>query len=320
MTILREIGGYLELDEFIDNEFYSDLVALNTGRNALLYLTKARNIEKLYIPSFLCSSIGEVLNNNDFKFEYYNINLDFKPDFNNRLNKNEYILIVNYYGQLDTNEILKLKRQYKNIIIDNTQAFFQKPVKDTDTIYSCRKFFGVPDGAYLATEHILNENLKIDVSKDRMSHILGRFEGQASDYYSQHQQNDYSFKEEPLKKMSRLTRNILRAINYDKVIEVRNENFKFLNKHLNSLNNLKLKVPHAPFAYPLFIENAIEAKRKLIEKKIYIPTLWPNVLEETDESSVEYQYASKILPLPCDQRYGLDEMQYMVDLIKREVT
>ena len=49
-------SGYLELDEFIDNEYYKDLIRLNTGRNAL-YIIKAKKIKKRYIPYYLCNSI-----------------------------------------------------------------------------------------------------------------------------------------------------------------------------------------------------------------------------------------------------------------------
>lgn len=44
------------------------------------------------------------------------------------------------------------------IILDNTQSFFQKPISGIDTIYSCRKYFGVPDGAYLSTNILLMMN------------------------------------------------------------------------------------------------------------------------------------------------------------------
>ena len=125
------------------------------------------------------------------------------------------------------------KQKYGRIILDNTHAFFQKPLDGVDTIYSCRKFFGVPDGAYLSTDTVLNEELEIDVSKDRMVHILGRFEGNASDYYNDFKENDASFKLEPLKYMSKLTRNILGAIDYEKVKRTRNENYAYLADRLD---------------------------------------------------------------------------------------
>ena len=40
----------------------------------------------------------------------------------------------------------------KNVIIDNVQAYFQRPIEGFDTLYSCRKYFGVPDGAVLYTD------------------------------------------------------------------------------------------------------------------------------------------------------------------------
>ena len=71
-------------------------------------------------------------------------------------------------------------------------------------------------------------------------------------------------------------------------------------------------MPYGPFAYPYYVENGIETRKKLAEKKIYIPTLWPNVLIEKHGDTIEYDYAANILPLPCDQRYGLDDMEYIV--------
>jgi hypothetical protein len=305
---MKEIGGYFELEHFGDYEYHKDLIALNNARNALLYLIKAKSIKKLYIPYYLCNSISDVLKKYKCAFEYYEIDERFNPLFDRNLYDEEYIYIVNYFGQLSDDNILSLKRKFKNIIIDNTHAFFQRPINGIYTIYSCRKFFGVPDGAYLSTDKELSEKLETDISKDRMTHILGRFEGVASDYYNNFKKNDNSFKHEPLKYMSKLTRNILSAINYDNVRNIRNENYAYLESKLKEKNVLKLTVPDGAFAYPFYIENGLEIKQKLLAEKIYIPSLWPNVLNETIVDSIEYRYSANILPLPCDQRYNLKDM------------
>ena len=57
---MKEIGGYFGLEESTRNEYYPKLVALNTGRNALLYVLKARKIEKIYIPYYLCDTVSEI--------------------------------------------------------------------------------------------------------------------------------------------------------------------------------------------------------------------------------------------------------------------
>ncbi len=310
---MKEIGGYFGLDQFIENEYHKDLIALNTGRNALLYLVKAKKIRKLYIPYYLCNSVSDVLKKYEHDFEYYNIDAEFNPIFEKKLCKGEYLYTVNYYGQLTSYKLLSLKYKYKNIILDNTHAFFQKPIDGIDTIYSCRKFFGVPDGAYLSSDYILDEEFEVDISKDRMIHILGRFEGTASDYYSSFKENDKSFKMESLKQMSKLTKNILGAIDYDKVQRTRDKNYAYLESKLSKINKLKLITPEGAFAYPFYVENGVEVRKKLAEKKIYIPTLWPNVLKDNIEGSIEHDYAANILPLPCDQRYGKDDMKYIVE-------
>lgn len=314
---MKEIGGYFQLDQLIDKPYHENLVELNTGRNALLYLVKAKKINKIYLPYFLCNSVSDLLIKQGIKFEYYHIGKNFSPIFEEKLKKDEYLYIVNYYGQITEDVINKFKRAYKNIILDNTQSFFQKPISGVDAIYSCRKYFGVPDGAYLSTNAYLDEILEEDQSSSRMKHILGRFEGQASDYYNDFKKNDEAFKELPIRIMSQLTRNILGAIDYEKVIESRNKNFEYLRNRLADINILDIKLPYGPFAYPYYVKNGIEIRKKLAEKKIYIPILWPNVLKEKLEDSVEYDYAANILPLPCDQRYGIDDMSYLVSNLKK---
>lgn len=307
---MLEIGGYFGLEQFHGREYYQNLIAVNNGRNALLYLLKARNITKLYIPYFLCNSISDMLDRNGYSYAYYHISEDFLPIFDRRLSGDEYIYVVNYYGQISNDTIEKLQQQYGNVIFDNIQAFFQKPAKGIDTVYTCRKFFGVPDGGYVSTTARLSATLPVDISKDRMRHVLGRFEGNASDYYSDFQNNDIVHEELPLRYMSRLTHNLMRAIDYETVMDKRSENYAILDKTLGSRNKLNLTAPVGPYCYPFYCENGLEVKRKLAAQKIYVPTLWPNARQW--EGTLEKDYAENILPLPCDQRYGTEEMKYIV--------
>lgn len=309
---MREIGGYFELDQFINKPYHNNMIELNTGRNALAYLIKAKGIKKVYIPHYLCDSVSGILKMLSVDYEGYSIDKNFNPLFDKELGNDQYLYIVNYYGQISNSAIRSFKEQYGAIIIDNTQSFFQKPVQGIDSIYSLRKYFGVPDGAYLKTDRILEEKLEEEKSSHRMKHILGRFEGEASTYYNDFKENDESFKMSSLKKMSSLSQNILGVIDYGKVLESRNRNFSYLYDRLNSTNILNVKMSEGPFAYPYYAENGIEIRKRLAEEKIYVPTLWPNVFSENDKNSIEYDYAANILPLPCDQRYGKEEMDYLI--------
>ncbi|NFI94755.1 hypothetical protein FC961_10185 [Clostridium botulinum] len=314
---MQEIGGYFGLEQLISNEYYKDLISVNSGRNALLYILKSKKINKLYIPDFLCDSVSDMLKMYGYNFEYYTIDYYFRPIFNKNLSEHEYLYIVNYYGQLTNEIIVKLKQQFKQIILDNTHAFFQKPINGVDTIYSCRKFFGVADGAYVSIDCSIKEELETDISKDRMTHILGRYEGMASEYYSYFHDNDENLKNEKLKYMSKLTHNILGAIDYERVHKIRNENYNYLQNELDKYNKLELITLEGALAYPLYIKNGIKIRKELAKKKIYISTLWPNVLSDTSEDSIAYNYAANILPLPCDQRYSFKDMEYVISILKQ---
>lgn len=124
---------------------------------------------------------------------------------------------------------------------------------------------------------------------------------------------------EPIKIMSKLTQNLLHGINYDLVKKRRTDNFEYLHEKFEKINVLKLRCIEGAFMYPLYIENGFKIRKELQKEKIYIPMLWPNVVESCKESEVEYKLAKNILPLPVDQRYTIEIMKYMEKIIKGKI-
>ncbi len=311
---MKEIGGYFGLEDLVHREFYPDLVAVNSARNALLYILKAQEVRKLYIPDYLCDSVSRLCDREGCPYEHYQVGKGFLPEFDVTLGKGEYLYVVNYFGQISNERAIALKAMHRNVIFDNVQAFFQRPVEGLDTVYSCRKFFGVPDGGYTATSAKLSDPMPMDISMDRMKHVLGRYEGTASAYYIDFCRNDESFYTLELRQMSRLTHNILGAIDYEAIKEKREENFRFLHERLKDRNPLKLSVPVGPYAYPFYCENGMRVKKALAEKRIYVATLWPDAIRF---GGVAKDYSENILPLPCDQRYFAQEMKLIVEELEK---
>ena len=68
--------------------------------------------------------------------------------------------------------------------------------------------------------------------------------------------------------------------------------------------------------YPLLLDNGVEIRKRLQQRKIYIPTLWPNVSDWCEENETEICMAQNILPLPIDQRYGTAEMDCLLEEIQ----
>ena len=312
---MKELGGYIEFEHFHGKMLHEDGIKLNCGRNCLAYLIEARNIRKIALPFFLCDSVKDVCKRYDLDVVFYHIDEQMHPLYEKDCS-DRYVYLVNYYGQLDLNCLNNYKKKYNSLILDNAQAYFSKPVNGIDTLYTCRKFFGVSDGGILFTDSVLDKELQIDVSSERMHFLLGRFEGNASDHYNEYVENNELFETEPIKEMSLLTENLLRSIDYSFIKNRRTENYTYLMGKLSDTNLLTLEGIDGAFAYPLLIKNGDLIRDKLIKKKIYIPKLWPNVNIKEGCSSLEQQLADDILPIPCDQRYTLDEMDYIVNTIK----
>lgn len=311
---MKEIGGYIEFERYHKELLHEEAIALNCGRNCLAYILLARNISRIWLPKFLCESVKNVCDKADVQVREYSINQDFMPILDD--NENDWVYIVNYYGQLSNSVIESLVEKYKDkVILDYAQSYFQMPIKGVDTIYTCRKYFGVTDGAFLYTNLHINLQLPIDESFCRVNFLMGRLERTAQEFYGQYKDNNEMFKNEPIKRMSKLTDNFLRGIDYDEVKRIRNENFLYLHRELANRNLLNINMPDGPFMYPLYIESGAEIRRKLCEQRIYIPILWPNVLNECNETEFEYQMSSNLLPLPVDQRYSISDMQYIRDTL-----
>lgn len=316
---MMEIGGYLELDSFYDRQMlYEEGIKLNCGRNCLAYLIKANNIKKILMPYLNCDAIFKTCSKYGVSIRFYHISEDFKPLIS-EVAEDEWLYVVNYYGQLSREYLLELTKRYQKIIFDFAQSYFEMPIPNIGTLYTCRKFFGVPDGAILFTNKLLDENLPRDESFERIHFVLGRYERSAGEFYQEASENNNIFHNEPIKTMSRLTENILHAVDYESIKRKRTQNYNYLFSELNAINRLKLKKIEGAYAYPLLIENGASIRKKLIKQKLFIPTLWPNVLDSMDKNTLEFEYSNNILPIPVDQRYGLKEMQFICNLFHNEV-
>ena len=311
----KEYGGYIELDNFKGQAYYKGMLELNCGRSCLSYLIEVKGIKKIYIPLLLCDSVKECCKKYGVEVKYYNIDKSFNPVLDG-VDADEYVYIVNYYGQLGKEDIRNLKERFNNLIVDNSEAFFSERLENIDTIYVCRKFFGVADGAYLFTEERLDRRFERDVVCDRMSFLLGRYEKSASEYYSLYAENNDYYKNLKLLAISKLSENILKALDYEDIKNKRNTNYNKLDELLGSLNQLELKQCEGPYAYPFLVKNGAIIRKKLIENKIYIPLLWPEVLDNADKGTLEYEYANSILPLPVDQRYDESDMKFIAETVK----
>jgi hypothetical protein len=313
---MKEIGGYIEFEKYEGKMLHEDGILLNCGRSCLAYLIVARKIKKIAMPYFMCDSIFRVCRKHGVQIRFYHINKDLRPE-DIHLDKNEWFYLMSFYGQMAVEEIEGIGEKYKRVIVDFTHDYFHEPIGGLDTLYTCRKFFGVSDGAVLYTDAEKIENLETDESYGRIRHLCGRFERTALEFYTESSANNKFFDEEPIKKMSKLTFNLLHGIDYKKACERRTQNFACLHRRLEGMNGLKLRITKGAYAYPLLVKGGARIRKLLVKEHIYVATLWPNIIGDMPKESMEYYLAENILPLPCDHRYDLTDMEYMAEMVER---
>ena len=106
---MKEIGGYIEFESYHGTLFHEGALGLNCGRNCLAYLIEARGIKRIKLPYFLCSSVKDVCARYGVDTTFYHIDSAFRPVGDLALADDEWLYIVNYYGQLTNDEAAAYK-------------------------------------------------------------------------------------------------------------------------------------------------------------------------------------------------------------------
>lgn len=319
--MLKEIGGYFELELTHGYSFpHSEGVCLNTGRNALEYVLRSISaISRIWLPYYTCEVVLEPLNKLEIPYSFYAINdclelkelIDLKPD--------EYLLATNYFGIKDS-YIPQLSKIYgAQLIVDNAQAYYCDPIAGVKTVYSPRKFVGVPDGGIAFVSNGCDvEQFDIDYSYDRCSHLLKRYDLGASGGYADFRDNSHELVNQPIRRMSHLTASLLSNVDFSSIRQRRIENFNYLHQVLGASNLLSIPDVEGfacPMVYPYYTDNS-SLKKKLIEDKVFVATYWPNVMQWCKPTDVEYKLADRILALPIDQRYEKEEMNKILTILQ----
>lgn len=313
----KAIGGYFELELPRKEEYHKNALRLNSGKNCLEYILRVRRYNKVYIPYYTCEVILEPFKKLNISYEFYHINLNLELTEDIRLKEGEALLYTNYYG-LKQRFVEKMAERYgKRLIVDNTQAFFAKPIEGIDTFYTCRKFFGVSDGAYLYTNATPIEELKQSTSYHTVLHLIKRIDLSPEEGFEDYHRNEEKLEHEEIMLMSCFTERMMQSIDYKEVAERRRENFQYLYDTLQSTNLLAFNMEYdaVPMIYPYMYDRK-GLREYLIQNKVYVARYWPNVLEWVKEESIEYKLTFYMHPLPIDQRYNKSDMYTITQMIE----
>lgn len=319
------IGGYFELELPPGHgELYPNALRFQSARAAFLALLNAGRPQRIWMPWYNCETMLEPPCMAGIPVRRYRINrqLEIAEEF--ELGENDWLLCVNYFGICD-DLIEKIIARFprERVIVDNSQALFSPPLDCLATLYSPRKFFGIPDGGYLITDLSVTEPDEQDHgSIQRFEPLLTRIDRGAEAGYEGIRAARATLRGQTPRRMSALTQHLLAHIDYSSASVRRKHNFARYQERLGAVNQFSLseQITNAPLCYP-FWNSRTDLQAKLAAKRIFAAKYWPNVRGSSGTiDDLEYRLANECLALPCDQRYGDDEIDLVVAELQRAMS
>ena len=287
---MNEIGGYFGLELTKGESLYhTSPYQMKSGRSSVSFILGNLKPHHVYLPFYTCDALLEPFDANNISYSFYAINKNFEIETMPDLREGEMLVYINYYGIKDDYVELLSDKYTDKLVVDCTQAYFAKGNGRSWYFNSTRKFFGVPDGSDLYVpdgfdlEDVYNA---IPVNDNYITdHLIARFNGNTQQGYPYFQHNERLNGGGPAI-MSDLTKSILSAIDFEKVMAVRRENFNYLHNHLKDSNRLSIAACTAsvPFFYPYLPAHIIE-KKKLWAADIYVPVFWSDYLQRKDSET-----------------------------------
>lgn len=315
----KSIGGYFELELTPRGHFHKTAYRLGSARNCFECILTARRWRKVFLPYYSCNVILQPIERLGIKYEFYHINASLDPVDFPVLMKDEAFLYTNYFGLKQATVNLLADFYGNQLIIDNAQAFYSSWIDGIDTFYSPRKFFGVPDGGYLYSDFLsVTELERDDSSWMRSTHLLRRIDQNPEMGYDDFRRAEESLDNAPIRLMSKLSDTILASVDYPFIALKRRQNYQLL-KEVFADRNPVLQGElgdEVPMVFPFLSNQGKRLRSALLSHHVYLARYWPNV-QEWCSSGIESEYVDDLLPLPIDQRLGIDEMNSIIEIIHK---
>ena len=338
MSKNKEIGSEFWLEHeptSICND--RDGIYVLSGRTAIDLIIQDilshKQIESVYLPAYCCDSMILPFTKRGIKVDLYDVGVDgdlhfyIDEDF-----KCDVLYLTNYFGyhtSVDSNTINVFRERGTIIIYDKTHSFLMNndDIEYDYSFASIRKWMGVVSGAvvegvknvclkkypYLSCREGAMRQKKLfiegddSVSKDVFLNLYNEF--------NIHLQNEYIDYE-----MDELSYSIYKTIDLDIIRNCRIENVKFLHDNLKGVDFLcRLTDDACPLFVPVIFKSKDErnaVRKKLIDNQIYCPIHWPKNQLITSGMKVNNIF-DRELSLICDQRYTVDEMTTIVNMINQ---
>lgn len=318
---MRPIGGY-----FGREPLRADPVACRPGllrfesaRSAFRALLAAGRPPCVHLPWFLCPAMVAQITGLGIEACEYGIARDGSPAPDVALRDGEWIVLVDFFGLRSCQVLSALERwPAAQVVVDQAQAWHAPPRVALATLYSPRKFAGLPDGGLMACSRleVASTAADEDASWQRLRALDLRDAGQLAEGLAAFRLGEASLDRGAARAMSRVSASQLDRIDFHVPRERRLRNHARLQLQLGEWDSLGWHPgpEDVPLCYPLLHADADRLRARLVEAGIYCARYWPG-LEVASAPGWERMLADQLLCLPVDQRYDDADMDRVAETV-----
>ena len=90
------------------------------------------------------------------------------------------------------------------------------------------------------------------------------------------------------------------------------------NTYIHPIVNKEMESFECPFSFPILLENERDKLQLyLVQNEVYCPVLWPLPQYVYSKYKIPAYLSKNMLSIPCDQRYSINDMEYVADTINK---
>jgi len=267
----------------------------------------------LLVPFYICDAALEPALALGVPLVFYPIDASLSPVLP-KLAADDSVLIVDYFGVCGRS-LSWAQELGRRGILDGSHALFESGPSRCWRFTSARKWFGVPDGAFLWGPDELAEPTPEPLGS-LPAHLIERRWGDPELAYQHYLAAEGRFAPS-IAPISIESVAILGGIDTDHVRSARRANFAHLHERLGSRNELSVALDEGrvPFCYPFLAPREV-SQAVLAKAGLFVPRFWLDCLSRgTDDFPWERKLSSRLLPLPIDHRYGSTDMQLVAEIV-----
>lgn len=324
--------------------FFEQAQKFRSGRDALKAVAAAYkgSYTQVLLPALCCESMVSPFTMHGILPVFYQLKVDYTADIadvRRKVTQDTILLYGSYFGidPFGGDELLQLQTEYPGVLFleDRTQDVLWQGERSFDpdvTVASIRKWTAIGDGGLLWSKHgrVFSGSKETEFSRMRQeamqlkSQYLVEGIPEMKDTYRELLGTAAEMLDASADAfvMTEESKQLLEKLDIARIYAKRQINARTLQEELEGSEKLKF-ITQAPekstLYFPVLVNDQYQVQTDLAQKGVYCPVIWPIPQEALGVCRVSEHAAAHILAVPCDHRYGPEDMRYIAQQIMRVV-